>query len=61
MQIVDMEAVEMRALCIYPIVEMLIELTLMEFRFATWEESGKAKVFVTPQIVEVLGVTVRNP
>jgi hypothetical protein len=42
-------------------VEMFIELTLMALRFATWEESGKAKVLVTPQIVDVLGVTVRKP
>jgi hypothetical protein len=45
----------------YPIVEIFIELTLIEFKLATWEESGKAKVLVTPHILEVLGVTVRNP
>jgi hypothetical protein len=58
---VDIAAVDTRALCIYPKLEIIMELTLMEFRFATWEESGKANVFVTPQIFEVFGVTVRNP
>lgn len=57
--------VEMAALDIYAVVKYEL-FTVMEeavrfWIFAAAVASGKAKVFNTPHIVEVLGITVRNP
>lgn len=61
MQIVDIEAVDMIACCMYAIDEILIELTLIFDRLAVVLASGKANVFTIPQTVGVLGVMVRKP
>jgi hypothetical protein len=57
--------VEMAALDIYAVLKYellaVIEEAVRFWILAAAVASGKAKVFNTPHIVEVLGITVKNP
>lgn len=57
--------VEMAAVDIYAVVKYELRTVMEEavrfWIFAAAVASGKANVFKTPHIVEVLGITVRNP
>ena len=60
MAIVEIVAVDIYAVVKYEL-RTVMEEAVRFWIFAAAVASGKAKVFNTPHIVEVLGMTVRNP
>ena len=58
--IVEMAAVDMYAVVKYELLTVMEE-AVRFWIFAAAVASGKAKVFNTPHMVEVLGITVKNP